>query len=98
MQSTGTCLLCRGVEQTLQVAAANVLMVGAGGIGCELIKTLVLTGFRKVTMVRLLCLSYSSVARRAVYCRLPASKRVSFELCTILPSLDLCAISNTAPT
>ena len=29
------------------------LMVGAGGIGCELVKTLVLSGFRKITMVRL---------------------------------------------
>lgn len=36
----------------MQVAAANVLMVGAGGIGCELVKTLVLSGFRKITMVR----------------------------------------------
>ena len=36
----------------LQVAGANVLMIGAGGIGCELIKTLVMTGFRNVTMVR----------------------------------------------
>lgn len=38
---------------SMQVGAANVLMVGAGGIGCELIKTLVLTGFRKITMVRI---------------------------------------------
>jgi ubiquitin-like 1-activating enzyme E1 B len=36
----------------VQVAQAKVLMVGAGGIGCELVKTLVLTGFRKITMVR----------------------------------------------
>jgi shikimate 5-dehydrogenase len=36
----------------LQVEKANVLMVGAGGIGCELVKTLVLSGFRKITIVR----------------------------------------------
>ena len=36
----------------IQVAAAKVLMVGAGGIGCELVKTLVLTGFRHITLVR----------------------------------------------
>ena len=29
-----------------------VLMVGAGGIGCELLKTLVLTGFTDIEMVR----------------------------------------------
>lgn len=40
------------MQHALQVAAANVLMIGAGGIGCELIKTLVMTGFRNVTMVR----------------------------------------------
>ena len=34
-----------------QVANAKVLMVGAGGIGCELLKTLVLTGFRTIEVV-----------------------------------------------
>jgi molybdopterin/thiamine biosynthesis adenylyltransferase len=35
-----------------QVANAKVLAVGAGGIGCELIKTLVLSGFRDIHTVR----------------------------------------------
>ena len=39
----------------LQMRNAKVLCVGAGGIGCELLKTLVLTGFEDITVV---CLSY----------------------------------------
>jgi ubiquitin-like 1-activating enzyme E1 B len=34
-----------GKETTQKVLSANVLVVGAGGIGCELMKTLSLTGF-----------------------------------------------------
>ncbi len=33
----------------------KVLMVGAGGIGCELLKTLVLTGFKHIHLVRFFC-------------------------------------------
>ena len=35
-----------------RVAAARLLVVGAGGIGCELLKTLVLCGFSCVQVVR----------------------------------------------
>lgn len=33
------------------VQKEKVLMVGAGGIGCELLKTLVLTGFKHIHLV-----------------------------------------------
>ena len=46
------CLLGRLPSETTQVARAKVLAVGAGGIGCELLKTLVLSGFRDVHTVR----------------------------------------------
>ena len=40
-----------------KVKDAKLLMVGAGGIGCELLKNLVLTGFKDITIViRLLSL------------------------------------------
>jgi ubiquitin-like 1-activating enzyme E1 B len=35
-----------------QIRTAKVLCVGAGGIGCELLKTLVLTGFQSIEVVR----------------------------------------------
>ena len=35
-----------------KVAEAKLLVVGAGGIGCELLKNLVLTGFKDITVVR----------------------------------------------
>ena len=34
-----------------QVQGSKILMVGAGGIGCELLKTLVMTGFYNIELV-----------------------------------------------
>ena len=35
-----------------KVEKSKLLVVGAGGIGCELLKNLVLTGFKNITAVR----------------------------------------------
>lgn len=37
-----------------KVASSRVLLVGAGGIGCELLKNLVMSGFPSIEVVSLL--------------------------------------------
>ena len=34
-----------------KIKSSKVLMVGAGGIGCELLKNLVMSGFKKIEIV-----------------------------------------------
>lgn len=41
-----------GKEVASKILEAKVLVVGAGGIGCELMKTLSITGFTDITIVK----------------------------------------------
>ena len=41
-----------GQELSAKVSSSKVLMVGAGGIGCELLKDLVMSGFKDIEVVR----------------------------------------------
>ncbi|KAH8813723.1 hypothetical protein DL96DRAFT_1625225 [Flagelloscypha sp. PMI_526] len=50
-----------------QMASAKILLVGAGGIGCELIKNVVLTGFGDITLLDLDTIDLSNLNRQFLF-------------------------------
>ncbi|KZO94585.1 hypothetical protein CALVIDRAFT_539034 [Calocera viscosa TUFC12733] len=56
-----------GDELCSQLANTRVLLVGAGGIGCELLKTLLLTGFGHITLLDLDTIDLSNLNRQFLF-------------------------------
>lgn len=58
----------------------NLLLVGAGGIGCEIIKSLALTGTYRVTVVDFDTISLSNLSRQFFYSEVDIGKEKSITL------------------
>ncbi|XP_035220002.1 SUMO-activating enzyme subunit 2-like [Stegodyphus dumicola] len=56
-------------EETLknEIKGSKLLIVGAGGIGCELLKTLVLTGFEDLHVIDLDTIELSNLNRQFLF-------------------------------
>lgn len=56
-----------GKELFTKIESSKVLVVGAGGIGCELLKTLVLTGFKDIEVIDLDTIDVSNLNRQFLF-------------------------------
>lgn len=56
-----------GSDHVSKVAAARLLVVGAGGIGCELLKNLVFCGFKDIEIIDLDTIDVSNLNRQFLF-------------------------------
>ena len=74
-----------GSEVAKKVLDSRVLVVGAGGIGCELVKVLSMTGFSKLAVIDLDTIDISNLNRQFLFRRhhvdMPKSRTLKESIC-----------------
>ncbi|KAK6202412.1 uncharacterized protein RJT21DRAFT_19484 [Scheffersomyces amazonensis] len=77
-----------GGDQYERVRNSKVLMVGAGGIGCELLKDLVLTGYGQIHIVDLDTITLSNLNRQFLFRRTDIDKSKSLTVANAVQSFN----------
>ena len=82
-----------GAELAQKVLCAKVLVVGAGGIGCELVKCLSMTGFSNLSVIDLDTIDISNLNRQFLFRRhhvdMPKSRTLKESICAQNPKIAI---------
>ncbi|KAK6461939.1 hypothetical protein DFJ63DRAFT_206297 [Scheffersomyces coipomensis] len=77
-----------GSERYNRIRSSKVLMVGAGGIGCELLKDLVLTGYGQIHIVDLDTITLSNLNRQFLFRKTDIDKSKSLTVANAVQSFN----------
>lgn len=77
-----------GEECVSRIRNSKILMVGAGGIGCELLKDLVLTGYGEIHIVDLDTVTLSNLNRQFLFRQKDIDKSKSFTIASAVQSFN----------
>ena len=77
-----------GPTQLNLILSSKILLVGSGGIGCELLKNLALSGFRNVEIIDLDTIDVSNLNRQFLF----RSQHVGMPKCVVARKVRVCFV------